>query len=214
MLGKCGKTSVYIIVLALGMVAGVLFGGKIAALLQEKGVLPQSNQLVTSKAADYDGTNKPEVSAGGELALREAAIDAVSTTRRNAIVTATRKVAPCVVGIVVTQIQVVKNQYSNSDFFDFFFGPEMQPQYRQVESIGSGFVIRQDGIILTNFHVVQNAAQLYVNFSDGRRFEGSIVGVDERADLAVIAVEGSNLPCATFGNADEAMGDSHRQPVS
>jgi len=60
-------------------------------------------------------------------------------------------------------------------------------------------------MVLTNFHVVQNAAQLYVNFSDGRRFEGRVVGVDERADLAVVAVKGENFPCVRFGDAEKAM---------
>lgn len=205
MAGNGGKASVYVFVLALGMVAGVLFGGRIAALLQDRGFLPKVNQQEAGAIADTANHARMVESPVNEASLREAAIDAVSTTRRNAIVTATRKVAPCVVGIVVTQIQVVRSQYNNNDFFDFFFGPELQPQYRQVESIGSGFVIRKDGVILTNFHVIQNAAKLYVNFSDGRRFEGTIVGVDERADLAVVAVEGNNLPCVTFGNADEAM---------
>jgi serine protease Do len=101
---------------------------------------------------------------------------------------------------------VVRSPYQSSDdFFDFFFGQELMPQYRQVESIGSGFVIREDGMILTNFHVIQNAAKLYVNFSDGRRIEGKIVGFDERSDLAVISVQGEKFKAVRFGNSSEAM---------
>lgn len=126
-------------------------------------------------------------------------------SRKNAIVAATRSVAPGVVGIVVTQIQVVHGSYRPNDFFDFFFGQELMPQYRQVESIGSGFLIREDGIILTNYHVVQNAEKLYVNFSDGRQIEGKVVGVDERSDLAVISVKGNAFKAIKIGNSDDAM---------
>src|SRR5690606_33141926 len=52
---------------------------------------------------------------------------------------------------------------------------------------------------------VQNAAKLYVNFSDGRQGEGVVVGVDERSDLAVISVKGDNFKSVRFGNSDEAM---------
>jgi serine protease Do len=79
------------------------------------------------------------------------------------------------------------------------------PRYREVESMGSGFIISNDGMILTNYHVVQNAAKLYVNFSDGRRIEGKIVGVDERSDLAVISVKGNGFKCVQFGNSRDVM---------
>lgn len=134
-----------------------------------------------------------------------AAADALSRTRENAIVSATRAVSPCVVGVVVTQIQVVRTPYYTDDFFGFFFSPEMQPRYRQIESMGSGFVISSDGKILTNYHVIQNAAKLYVNFSDGRRIEGKIVGVDEHTDIAVIAVRDGTFRSVKFGDSENSI---------
>jgi serine protease Do len=132
--------------------------------------------------------------------------DVLSNSRENAIVDATRMVAPCVVGIVVTQMQVVRTPYYTDDFFDFFFGPDMLPRYKQVESIGSGFVIRNDGMILTNYHVVQNAAKLYVNFPDGRRIEGTVVGADERSDIALVSVTGGKaFQSVKFGESEKSM---------
>jgi serine protease Do len=196
-----GKTAVYIFFLVAGVGLGFLFGGRAIKRFVPLDLIPfarqtQSSDTISVQAHEEYMPSPPEDRRGNEK---------VTQSRNNAIVAATRAVAPCVVGVVVTQIQVVRSPYYSDNFFDYFFGPDLKPRYRQVESIGSGFVIRDDGMVLTNFHVIQNAAKLYVNFSDGRRFEGSVVGFDERADLAVIAVKGDNLPVVRFGNADKAM---------
>jgi len=199
-----GRTVIYLLFLAAGVTLGIVFSGSVVKKLSTNPLVALITGQQENRVSSAVGTAR-ELPASGSAVQKPSPVDDVTCSRSNAIVSATRTVAPCVVGIVVTQIQVVRDQYSSNDFFDFFFGPDMQPQYRQVESIGSGFVIREDGLVLTNFHVIQNAAKLYVNFSDGRRFEGRIVGADERADLAVIAVEGQKLPCVKFGNSDEAM---------
>ena len=191
------RTGVYILFLLVGMGVGMLGGGEIMRRIY----LPQkffpAVKDTQNNSTDFGKKNSASQSGSG--------INDPELSRKNAIVLATRKVAPCVVGIVVTQIQIVGGAYNSDDFFDFFFGPELTPQYRQIESIGSGFIIRSDGMILTNYHVVQNAAKLYVNFSDGRRIEGKVVGFDERSDLAVVSVKGQDFKSVTFGNSDEAM---------
>lgn len=197
-----GKTVVYLLFLVLGIGFGLIAGGEFMRRLSSGQFnslfvkkQPHTDTLESNASVRVADTTKPEKTVQQDI------LD----TRKNAIVNATRKVAPCVVGVVVTQIQVVKNPYQTNDFFDFFFGPELMPRYREVESMGSGFVIRNDGMILTNYHVVQNAAKLYVNFSDGRRIEGKIVGVDERSDLAVISVSGNGFKSVTFGNSEDVM---------
>jgi serine protease Do len=181
------RAGFYVLLLALGASVGLIVGGEWIRTIYG----------VTAGSSLFNGKKNPE--------LDTSPADALSLCRDNAIVRATRAVAPCVVGIVVTQIQVVRNSYATDDFFDFFFGPDLLPRYRQVESIGSGFVIRGDGMILTNYHVVQNAAKLYVNFSDGRRIEGKIVGADERADIAVVSVSGEKFRSVKIGDSDYAM---------
>lgn len=198
-----GRALPYLIFLLAGVVLGVVFNASIARKVLPNSILQyiSGKQLADSVKTGAEQTQARNLFSTGKTSIGNEVIG----SRNNAIVSATQAVAPCVVGIVVTQIQVVRHQYYSNDFFDYFFGSDLTPRYRQVESIGSGFVIRDDGMVLTNFHVIQNAAKLYVNLSDGRRFEGRIVGFDERADLAVIAIDGQKLPCVKFGDAEKAM---------
>ena len=71
---------------------------------------------------------------------------------------------------------------------------------------GSGFIIRQDGFLVTNAHVVDGADRIQIRLADGRRFEGRLVGHDERVDLALVKIEAKGLPVA-------ALGDSNRLRV-
>ncbi len=67
---------------------------------------------------------------------------------------------------------------------------------------GSGFLIRQDGFLVTNAHVVSDAERIQVKLSDGRRFEGRLVGLDERVDLALVKIEATGLPVADLGDSN------------
>jgi serine protease Do len=67
---------------------------------------------------------------------------------------------------------------------------------------GSGFVIEDDGQILTNYHVIQNAERIMVKFSDGRSLQARVLGVDPDTDIALIKVDAKNLPVAPMGDSD------------
>jgi serine protease Do len=67
---------------------------------------------------------------------------------------------------------------------------------------GSGFVIREDGYVVTNQHVVENAEQIQVMLSNGRRFAGKVVGADERVDLALVKIDATGLPVAPLGDSN------------
>jgi serine protease Do len=67
---------------------------------------------------------------------------------------------------------------------------------------GSGFIIRQDGYLVTNAHVVDDAEQIQIKLSDGRRFSGRLVGLDNRVDLALIKIDATGLPVATLGDSN------------
>ena len=82
--------------------------------------------------------------------------------------------------------------------------PPMPDEPRRAS--GSGFIIRQDGYVVTNAHVVESADRIQVRLADGRRFEARVVGQDERVDLALVKVEAKGLPVA-------ALGDSNRLRV-
>lgn len=91
-------------------------------------------------------------------------------------------------------------------FFRRFFGEEGFPQSPREEHLrgqGSGFIVDRSGIILTNSHVVNGADKVTVTLKDGRTFEGKVRGADEVTDLAVVKIDGSDLPVVTLGNSDQ-----------
>jgi serine protease Do len=86
-------------------------------------------------------------------------------------------------------------------------GTEQKPAPEEPrQASGSGFIIRQDGWIVTNAHVVDDAERIQVRLADGRRFEARLAGQDERVDLALLKIEAAELPVA-------ALGDSNRSRV-
>jgi len=88
------------------------------------------------------------------------------------------------------------------DFFDRFFDESQQHPYKQ-KSLGSGFIISDEGYIITNNHVVSGADEIKVKLSDGREFKGEIKGADEKLDLALIKISAKDhLPVATLGDSD------------
>ncbi len=92
-------------------------------------------------------------------------------------------------------------------FFRNFFGNEFfsqipQERERRLRGQGSGFIIDNSGIILTNAHVVNEADKVTVILKDGRTFEGKVQGADPVTDLAVIKINGTKLPTVPLGNSD------------
>ncbi|MCA1990672.1 MAG: trypsin-like peptidase domain-containing protein, partial [Coleofasciculus sp. S288] len=92
----------------------------------------------------------------------------------------------------------------NDPFFRRFFGDDFfsqVPQERLLRGQGSGFIIDRSGIILTNAHVVNQADRVTVILKDGRSFEGKVQGADPVTDLAVVKIDGTNLPVASLGDS-------------
>ena len=116
-------------------------------------------------------------------------------------------VAPCVVIIEVTK----KNDRSENPSLDdlFFQGPQDDSTPRRgprsnqpLQSEGSGFIVRADGFIYTNYHVLEGADRIDVKLKDGREFQAKVIGTDEKTDIAVIKIEATNLPVAQFADSD------------
>ncbi len=116
-----------------------------------------------------------------------------------------------VVAPSVVIIEVTKKADANDNSLDdlFFQAPpddaDPRPEQRApepVQSEGSGFIVRPDGFIFTNFHVVEGADKVEVKLKDGREFTGQVVGTDEKTDIAVIKVEANNLPVVQLADSD------------
>jgi len=92
-----------------------------------------------------------------------------------------------------------------NDFFERFFGDDPKREHKQ-RSLGSGFIIDQDGYIVTNSHVIENADKIKVILKDGKEFEAEVVGFDSKTDIALIKVDQKqNLPSVKFGDSESLM---------
>jgi S1-C subfamily serine protease len=100
-----------------------------------------------------------------------------------------------------------------SDPFGGFFGRgngnggrrQRQVQTPKRTAAGSGVIITSDGYIVTNNHVIEGAREILVSLSDGRSVKGKLIGADELTDIAVVKIDETDLPTASFGNSDEIV---------
>jgi serine protease Do len=145
------------------------------------------------------------------IALPLVARPEINPVRRTPVVEAVQKVSPAVVNISTET--VVARQTSPfpafrdplfDEFFHDFFEPRVE-RFKQT-SLGSGVVIRPDGYILTNQHVVLHGSQIKVTLADDRDFKAQLIGADSDSDLAVLKVKTNKpLPYITMGNSDDLM---------
>jgi serine protease Do len=123
----------------------------------------------------------------------------LSEGRRTAITTAAEAIAPSVVTVQTTRVQQVQG-----DIFSMFFGGA-QPGTRVLPGLGTGFIVKSDGVIVTNAHVVTGADSISVMMRDGTVYPATLRGTDETNDLAVIKIDANNLPVAKLGNSRSLM---------
>ncbi|WP_083626553.1 HhoA/HhoB/HtrA family serine endopeptidase [Planktothrix serta] len=127
----------------------------------------------------------------------------------NFVSAAVNRVGPAVVRIDTerTISANIPDPFFDDPFFRRFFGEGMPqtPQEYQQRGQGSGFIVDSSGIILTNSHVIKGADKVTVILKDGRQFQGEVRGSDDPSDLAVIKINGNNLPVAPLGNSSEVQ---------
>jgi len=125
------------------------------------------------------------------------------------LVAVAERVSPAVVNISAEKI-VERRGYHDffpfEDFFRRFFGeiPDRRtPQTHKAKSLGSGFIFRKEGYVLTNNHVVAGADNIFVKLPDGNQYKAKVVGLDKDTDIAVLKIEaGNDLPTTEFGDSD------------
>ncbi|MEX0602926.1 MAG: trypsin-like peptidase domain-containing protein [Bacteroidota bacterium] len=133
--------------------------------------------------------------------------DDISHSRRNAITRAVAKVSPAVVGINVTEVREFRDPlyrfFGDDPFFRRFFGDRT---YRQeVKGLGSGFFISPDGYIVTNDHVAGNASEITITLVGGERMKAELIGTDPVTDIALLKVNGKDLPYLSLGDSDDII---------
>jgi len=143
----------------------------------------------------------PQVKLGAPSPIKNSDYDYKSLSKP--FIEVSKAVTPTVVSITVT----TKPQSTGNDLNDFFhfFGPDGKtPQAEPQQAGGSGVIISPEGYILTNNHVVQDAEEkgIKVLLKDKHEYDAKLIGTDPTTDLAVIKVDGKELPTAAFGNSD------------
>ncbi len=125
-------------------------------------------------------------------------LNADATSFSQSFIEVAEKVTPSIV-----QISVVSKS-ENDPHQDLFFFPFKDFQMpKEQQGSGSGIIISEDGYILTNNHVVENATQISVQLYDKRKFDGKVIGTDPLTDLAVIKINSGTLPAAYLGDSDK-----------
>ncbi len=119
---------------------------------------------------------------------------------------AAKKAMPSVVNIFTSSKMTEPNaheQFKDDPLYKHFFGEQPDTEDNQPESsLGSGVIVSEKGLILTNDHVVASADEIEVALADGRKLSAKVVGTDPDTDLAVLQVDAKNLPAITFSAYD------------
>lgn len=123
---------------------------------------------------------------------------------------ASRRVGPSVVAVTSTRRALAINgdmpQHRSwfgmpDNPFQFFFGPAPGKAFKQ-KSQGTGFILKQDGTIVTNHHVVRDADEVTVETVDGKTYQAKVLGTDDKTDLAVLKIDAGDLAAAPLGDSD------------
>ena len=100
-----------------------------------------------------------------------------------------------------------QTQQTKDPIFEFFYGPQPNQKNEQIAT-GSGVIISNDGYIVTNNHVIDDADELAVTLNDGRKLNATLIGSDPGTDIALLKIDENNLQFTEFGNSDEVeIGD-------
>jgi serine protease Do len=148
-----------------------------------------------------------DVSSSVESVNRQEVNNDITFSRQNAITETVAKVSSAVVGINVTEIREFKDpfgdMFGNDPFFRQFFGDRSYKQ--EVHGLGSGFIISEDGYIITNDHVVGGASKVVVSLTNGEHYDAEIIGKDPVSDIALLKIDKSSLPFIKLGNSEDII---------
>ncbi len=144
-----------------------------------------------------------------------AGVQSIASAPGDGFTAVAKSVTPAVVNITIAAPEQISDAPDGRDRMEEFFGmpgdpfgprrhrgPKM-PREHQRSGMGSGVIVTADGYILTNNHVVDGAKDLTVTLPDKREFKGKVVGADPKTDLAVVKIDGENLPVIPWGDASK-----------
>ena len=111
---------------------------------------------------------------------------------------------PAVVNIAMSRVvKPPAEPFFSDPFFRYFFGGRTPPREQRERGLGSGVIVRADGYILTNNHVVDEATEIKVSLADKREFRGKVVGTDPKTDIALVKIDAKGLPTLALGDSSK-----------
>lgn len=185
------KFASYFIIFIIGISAGILIWSKTKNQDREPIFHTITESIANESTTDLNSVN-----------LRKVNSQQLNDSRRTLITEAVKVVSPAVVGINVLQIRQYRSPLFDDPFFRYFF-PE---RTEQVKGLGSGFIISSDGYIVTNEHVVHQAAEIVVTLPNGTKFEAEPIASDFISDIALLKINSREpLPFVALGNSDDLI---------
>lgn len=180
----------------LPLIYGVLTGVSIA-LVVLAGVM-----FFGGRSSGETGTTAGNTEPRERIAQAGYAPSSIDASRRNAIVNATEMVAPAVVNVTVIRTETYRSPVW---FWDDLFSRNWPRRTRRVGGYGSGFIIREDGYVITNAHVANRAERIWITLPTGEDMEAEIVGVASNYDIALLKVNATDLPYVRMGDSDDLL---------
>lgn len=152
--------------------------------------------LRNTPTQEREGINEEENAAHRSVAI--------NNSRHTAITEAVENVSPAVVSITVTEVVQGGRRLEFDQYYNRFFSAPIE---REVSSMGSGFIISEDGLVVTNQHVAgTNARKVVISLPDGDQYEAEMLGTDELADISLLKMKADRIfPTVEFGNSDSVI---------
>lgn len=143
------------------------------------------------------------IRGGSSSKSGDASTETLNASRENAITTAVEKASNAVVSIMATET-IRRYESPRDEFFRHFFGDRLP---RENTNIGSGFIISEDGLVVTNQHVVgQNPSEVMISMTDGSTYDARLIGSDELTDIALLRINSTQtFPFVELSNSDDVI---------
>ncbi|MEM7300299.1 MAG: DegQ family serine endoprotease [Pseudomonadota bacterium] len=208
-----GKSRILPVCLCLGLALT-----PVTALAQSDSENPLSdlmNELLKGSQAPESGSDKAAPKPKAAPQTSNAPKKVVPQSRQEVMLSyapLVKRVSPAVVNVYAARkVRDAVSPFRGDPFFEHFFGPKAfgRPRQRVSRSLGSGVIVEENGLVVTNHHVIKGADKVKVALADGREFDAKILLIDEKSDLAVMRIKpDEKLASLPLGNSDRVeVGD-------
>ncbi|HMH73321.1 MAG TPA: trypsin-like peptidase domain-containing protein, partial [Bradyrhizobium sp.] len=141
--------------------------------------------------------------------MQEAPVAVAAAVKIDSLADAAKKAMPSVVNVYTSKEVRQRRPLMDDPVLRRFFPGLGEPETRRATSLGSGVIVSSEGYVLTNNHVIEEADDIQIVLSDGRRLRARVRGSDPESDLAVLKTDATDLPAITFGKLDSVqVGDT------